>query len=65
MTPEGFFVESGEPAFSGLCSDDGCQGEGNAGDSRNDKAAENANMSTSSADRIPYFDLITHLIIDP
>ena len=54
-----------QPDIRTLCSDDGCEGEGDAGDSGNDKAADDVDVATTSADRISIFDLIPHLIIDP
>jgi proton glutamate symport protein len=65
LTPEGLFVESTESAIPELRGNDGCQSKGNAGNSGNHKAAYNTDVSTSSANRVSSFDLITHLIIDP
>ena len=48
-----------------LRSDDRCECEGNAGDSRNDKATDDVDVSATFADRVSHLDLITHLIIDP
>lgn len=53
------------PVIRTLCSDDCCEGKGDAGDSRNDKAADDVNVSVFSADSVSNFDLITHLFIDP
>jgi hypothetical protein len=63
--PEGFLCHSVSPLFEGLCSDDRCEREGDAGDSGNDEAADDVDISTTSADGVSHFDLITHLIIDP
>ena len=48
-----------------LCGDDRRQHERDAGDSRNDKAADCANLFVTSTIRVSSLDLISHLVVDP